>query len=297
MTINGFSSSSIIAGCMRWGNWGAGLDTGGYMNLIESCIDLGINTFDHADIYGGSHQTEFEFGKGLQLSPSLREKIKIITKCGIMLPDKLSGQPLIKHYDTSASHIIKSVEESLKALQTDRIDLLLIHRPDPLMNPESIAKAFYHLKKEGKVLHFGVSNFRASQLALIHKNWPVEVNQIQISVDSPAALFDGTTDKCMELGVQIQAWSPFAGGKITENSEDERLRKIHAVAKLVAAKRHCSVDDILLGWLHTLPLDIKPIIGSSNIERMRAAFMSSGLTLESEEWFMILRASTGRDVA
>jgi predicted oxidoreductase len=297
MTINRFSASSIIAGCMRWGSWGAGLDTGGYLNLIQRCLDLGISTFDHADIYGGRHQTEYEFGKGLQLNPSLREKIKIISKCGIILPDKLSGQPLIKHYDTSASHIIKSVEESLKALHTDRLDLLLIHRPDPLMDPEKIAESFYHLKKDGKVIHFGVSNFKSSQLALIHKYWPVEVNQIQISVDYPAALFDGTTDKCMELGVQIQAWSPLAGGKITENSDDERLRKIHAVAKLVAAKRQCGVNDVLLGWLHTLPLDIRPIIGSCNIERMRAAYMSSGMTLEREEWFMILRASTGRDVA
>jgi predicted oxidoreductase len=296
MNINRFSSSPIIAGCMRWGSWGAGLEPKGYLTLIENCLESGIDTFDHADIYGGPHLTETAFGKALQMAPGIREKIKIITKTGIMLPDKLSGSPMIKHYDTSESHLIQSVEESLKALQTDRIDLLLIHRPDPLMDPEIISQAFHRLKKAGKVLHFGVSNFKASQLALIHRHWPVEVNQIQVSVEQPGVLFDGTTDKCLELGVQIQAWSPFAGGKITEISDDERLRKIHAVAKLVATRHQTGVHEVLIAWLRTLPLNIIPILGSSNIERIRTINGSTGFTLEREEWFMMLRASTGKDV-
>jgi predicted oxidoreductase len=292
-----FFSSPIIAGCMRWGQWGVRMDPDRMRAMIEGCLDAGIDTFDHADIYGGLHSTEREFGGVIGTTPSLRSRMKIITKCGIMLPDKSSGFPLIKHYDSSARHIIASAEQSLNALQTDRIDLLLIHRPDPLMQPDGLAEAFFRLKKEGKVLHFGVSNFRSSQLRLVQKNWPVEVNQLQISVEHPQAMFDGTIDTCMELGIGIQAWSPLGAGSISAESEDERYRKIHAAASIIAQRHGLDVPQVFLSWLFSHPAGISPVMGTSRLDRMQLALEAAKIRLDREEWFMLLRASTGRDVA
>ena len=292
-----FKSSPVIAGCMRWGQWGARMDIDTMQSMIEGCLSSGVDTFDHADIYGGLHATESSFGRVLAKHSSLREGMKIITKCGILLPDKKLGAPLIKHYNTSAAHIIHSVERSLRALHTDRIDLLLIHRPDPLMHPGEMAEAFYTLHKAGKVLHFGVSNFKATQLRLIYKHWPVEINQLQVSIEHPHALFDGSTDTCMELGVQVQAWSPMGGGLINVNAEDERYRKIHAVAAMIAQQHNYDISQVLISWLMTHPLKIVPVVGSSKLERIQLAVEAVPIRLDREEWFMLLRASTGRDVA
>ena len=265
--------------------------------MIEGCLAAGIDTFDHADIYGELHSTETEFGRVLGTDPSIRDRLKIITKCGILLPAKSSGFPLIKHYDSSARHIITSAEHSLNALQTDRIDLLLIHRPDPLMQPEELAEAFFRLKKDGKVLHFGVSNFRSSQLRLVNKYWPLEVNQLQISVEHPQAMFDGSIDTCMELGIGLQAWSPLGAGSISAESEDERYRKIHAAASIVAQRHGCDVSQVLLSWLFSHPAGIRPVMGTSRLDRMHLALGAASIRLDREEWFLLLRASTGRDVA
>jgi predicted oxidoreductase len=150
--------SPIIAGCMKWGQWGVKYSTAQYLQLIEDCIVNKITSFDHADIYG-DYTVEEEFGNALKPKPHLRQQIQLITKCGIRRFTPNRPEHKINSYDTSRLHIITSAERSLKNLKTDYLDLLFIHRPDPLMNPHEIAEAFSHLKKEGKVLHFGVSNF------------------------------------------------------------------------------------------------------------------------------------------
>jgi predicted oxidoreductase len=292
-----FTSSPVIAGCMRWGQWGANMDFDQMRSMIEGCLSMGIDTFDHADIYGGPHATESLFGAVIGERSSLREKIKIITKCGILLPDKTAGFPRIKHYNTSTEYIIRSAEQSLHALKTDHIDLLLIHRPDPLMHPGEVAEAFFQLQRDGKVLRFGVSNFKGAQLRMFHKHWPVSVNQLQVSIEHPQALFDGSIDTCMELGVDVQAWSPIGGGLIKAESDDERLRKIFAVAEIIAHKYGCQVSQVLLAWVQNHPCGIVPVIGSGKLDRISAAVGSVSLKLDREEWFMLLRASTGRDVA
>lgn len=281
---------------MRWGLWGVRMDAKQMQLMIEGCLALGIDTFDHADIYGGLHSTEADFGSVIGPNPSLRDKMKIITKCGIRLPDNETGFPRIKHYDTSARYIISAVEASLKALQTERIELLLIHRPDPLMKSQEVAEAFFRLKKEGKVLHFGVSNFKGSQLRMVCKDWPMEMNQLQISIEHPQAMFDGSIDACMELGVQIQAWSPLGSGSISADAEDERSRKINAAAEIIARRHACDISEVLIAWVLAHPSEIKPVLGTSRIDRMKSALSATSLTLEKEEWFMLLRASLGRDV-
>ena len=292
-----FKSSLIIAGCMRWGLWGAQMEPHQIRSMIEDCLSAGIDTFDHADIYGGLHSTEAEFGSVIGERPSLRDQMKIITKCGICLPDKNSGSPLVKHYNTSSEHIIRSAEQSLSALQTDRIDLFLIHRPDPLMHPAEMAEAFHRLTVSGKVLHIGVSNFKGSQLSMLQKYWPIEVNQLQVSLEHPHALFDGSIDACMELNIGVQAWSPLGAGAIRADAEDERFRKIYAATSIVAQKYGVDVTQVLLAWIHTHPAAITPVLGTSRSERIRSAINASRIRLEKEEWFMLLRASIGRDVA
>ncbi|MFK7785712.1 MAG: aldo/keto reductase family oxidoreductase, partial [Crocinitomicaceae bacterium] len=184
--------SKIIAGTMTWGSWGKSFDTSGMQQLMEQCVDLGVTTFDHADIYGG-YSTEEDFGKALSQSSIQREKIQLITKCGIQYPSE--NRPLeIKHYDYSKEHIVWSVEESLKNLRTEYVDLLLLHRPSPLMRGEEIAAAIDQLRKQGKVKHFGVSNFTASQTQLLQKHIAVEANQIEFSLSSHEAMLDGTLD-------------------------------------------------------------------------------------------------------
>lgn len=282
---------------MRWGQWGVRMESDRLRAMIEECLESGIDTFDHADIYGDIHSTEIDFGRVIGSAPGLRSRMKIITKCGILLPDKSTGSPRIKHYDTTTRHIMASAEQSLAALQTDHIDLLMIHRPDPLMHPEELAEAFFHLKREGKVLHFGVSNFKASQIRMVHRLWPVEVNQLQISVEHPQALFDGSIDTCLELGIGVQAWSPLGAGILNHDAEDERLRKIHAVAEIIAESHGLDVSQVLLSWVMTHPAKITPVVGTSRMERMRSALAATSFRLDREAWFLLLRASTGRDVA
>lgn len=207
-------TSKIIAGCMSLGKWGIGMNSQQYLSHIKGCIELGITTFDHADIYG-HYTTEFEFGDALKSDKSLRQTIQLISKCGICLVTPNRPLHRIKYYDTSKTHILSSVEKSLENLGTDYLDLLLIHRPDPLMNPHEIAEAFRILKESGKVLHFGVSNFSQSQLLLLNSYFPIEVNQFEASILQTKSFFDGVTDSCITHGIQGQAWSPLAAGSFS----------------------------------------------------------------------------------
>ncbi len=175
---NGPIFSRIIAGAWRWN-----LEEADVENLIRKALDVGISTFDHADIYG-DHGNEEIFGNVLRKNPSLRNKMELITKCGIKFPSERRPKSWIKHYDTSKKHILWSVNNSLKILNTDRIDLLLIHRPDPLLNPSEVAEAFTTLIETGKVLHVGVSNFTSTQFEMLQSflPFPLVTNQIEMSV-------------------------------------------------------------------------------------------------------------------
>ena len=169
--------SPVIAGCMKWGQWGVKYSTPQYLNLIEECIAGKITSFDHADIYG-DYTVEEEFGNALKQRSSLRQQMQLITKCGIRRFTPNRPEHKIHSYDTSKEHIIRSAERSLKNLNTDFIDLLFIHRPDPLMDPHEIAEAFAQLKKAGKVLHFGVSNFTPSQMDMMMTAFTIKFSPI-----------------------------------------------------------------------------------------------------------------------
>ncbi|MBY0476165.1 MAG: aldo/keto reductase [Chitinophagaceae bacterium] len=289
--------SKIIAGTMKWGAWGARFDTASYEQMIKDCIEAGVTTFDHADIYG-DYTTEEEFGKVLQQEPSLRRQMQIITKCGIQMVSANRPHHKIKSYDSSYEHIIESVETSLKNLATDYIDCLLIHRPDPLFNADEVAKAFEQLKQQGKVLQFGVSNFRKWQVDLLRSRFPVAVNQIECSLLHLDPFGDGTLDQCQQHHIIPMAWSPMGAGNLFNTTDDdERNKRIIAVANMLAEKYATRADVILLSWLMTHPSNILPVLGTSKTERIKAAVSATQIKLEREEWFMLWRASTGKEVA
>ncbi len=282
---------------MKWGAWGARFTTDAYEQMIKDCIAVGVTTFDHADIYG-DYTTEEEFGKVLQQQPSLRQQMQLVTKCGIKMVSVNRPHHKIKSYDTSFEHIVESVDRSLKNLATDYIDGLLIHRPDPVFNADEVAKAFEQLKQQGKVLQFGVSNFRKWQVDLLRSRFPVSVNQVECSLLHLEPFGDGTLDQCQQHGIIPMAWSPMGGGNLfREDEEDERSKRIIAVANILAEKYATGADVILLSWLMTHPANILPVLGTSKIERVHAAVAATLLKLEREEWFMLWRASTGREVA
>jgi len=287
--------SSVIAGCMKWGQWGVKYSTQEYLQLIEECIANKITTFDHADIYG-DYTVEEEFGNALNLKSSLRQQMQLITKCGIRRFTSNRPEHQIHSYDTSKQHIISSAERSLKNLNTDFIDLLLIHRPDPLMDPHEIAESFDQLKKEGKVLHFGVSNFTPSQMEMMVKVWKVEFNQLEVSVIQLDPFHDGTLDKCIEHNIRPMSWGPLGSGKLHGDEIDDRSKRILSVAEVLAEKYKATVDQILLAFVFKHPSKIIPVIGSTKIERLTSAYKAAKINIEREEWFMLWRASKGHEI-
>lgn len=286
--------SKFIAGTMNWGLWGAKFNTSQYRAMIDNCLESGLTSFDHADIYG-HYTVEEEFGEALSFDQSLRNKIQLITKCGINLVSPNRPAYQIKHYDTSQSHIEASVDRSLKNLRTDYLDLLLIHRPDPLLNPEEVAEAFTALRNSGKVRHFGVSNFSPAKLELLDQYFPLSANQVEISVTNLSAFKDGSLDQCLLKKIIPMAWSPLGGGKLFQGG-NERSERILALSSILAEKYHCIPEQVLLSWLFQHPANIHPVLGTVKVSRINTAIKAADLKLTREEWFLLWRASTGEEV-
>lgn len=281
----------IIAGTMTWGAWGRNFSTTEIAQLIEESVEVGLTSFDHADIYGG-YTTEQAFGKGFVESNISREQVRHISKCGIQYPSE--KRPLnVKHYDYSKKHIIASVENSLKNLQTDYLDLLLLHRPSPLMDVNEIAAAFQSLSKEGKVKSFGVSNFSPSQLQVLQKEVVLDWNQIECSLSRTTAMFDGTLDYHQTHGIGTMAWSPLGTYFKEESSAGKRVKKLLIN---LCQKYSLSEDQLLLVWLLQHPAKIYPVVGTTRIERLKAAKEATTVELDVQDWFLLLEAQKGEKV-
>jgi predicted oxidoreductase len=285
--------SRIIAGAWRWQS----LTQPELEVIVRHAIDHGITAFDHADVYG-NYACEELFGNVLRANPSIRSKIELVSKCGIKLVSKKRPQHAIKHYDTSYNHVVASVENSLRALHTDYLDLLLMHRPDPLMDSAELSKAFNDLKQSGKVLHFGVSNFTTSQFELLQKytEYSLVTNQIELSLFNPQPFFDGTVDTLMKYHVSPMAWSPLSGGKYF-NEETSMGRALIQNAHRLCEKYGTTAPQLLLAWLCLHPAKVFPIVGTSKPERLTEAVHASQIKLERQDWFEMLKWSTGKDVA
>ena len=285
--------SPIVAGVWRLREWK--LDPAGLVRWIEQTLALGITSFDHADIYGG-YSVEAAFGAALAASPGLRERLRLVTKCGIKLVNPARPAHAIKSYDSSRAHVVASVENSLRALRTDRIDLLLIHRPDLLMDPDELADTFRGLRDAGKVLHFGVSNHSVMQFALLHRRIPLITNQIEFSPLQMNALGDATLEQAVDLGTPPMIWSPLAGGRLL-TAQDEQARRVRAVLEDLGRARGVSLATMAYAWIRRHPSRPIPITGSGRIEALREAVAALDVSLAAEDWYRVWQASMNREVA
>jgi predicted oxidoreductase len=285
--------SPIVAGTWRLNEWK--LDTPALVRWTLQVLDLGITSFDHADVYGG-YSVEAAFGEALAASPGLRDRMQLVTKCGIKLVCPARPLHAVKHYDTSRAHIMLSVENSLRALRTDRIDLLLIHRPDALMDADEVARTFADLRAAGKVLHFGVSNHTPSQFALLHRRLPLMTNQIEFSPLHLSALADGTLDQAQDLGLRPMIWSPLAGGRLLA-AQDEQTQRVRAVLETLGRAHGVSAATMAYAWIRRHPSKPIPITGSGRIEALREAVAALHIQLTAEDWTRVWQASMNREVA
>lgn len=276
---------------MNWGAWDKKLSAEEMAHTIHICLENGITTFDHADIYGG-YTTEAEFGEGFKKSRLSRESIQLISKCGIQhVTGNRSNR--IKHYDYSKDYIIWSVENSLKNLQTDYLDVLLLHRPSPLMVADEIAEAITKLQSEGKIVDFGLSNFTSSQTDLIQQKIKVSYNQIQFSASYFTPMLDGSLDHMQVHGIRPMAWNPL-GNVFREDSEQTRWLK-RLLASLVQ-KYDVGADVLLLAWILRHPAGIIPIAGTVNVARIQQLMKATKIEMELEDWFAIWTESMGDKV-
>lgn len=310
--------SPLAYGCMHiGGSWDSQPATALQQEHAASAFDLalglGINFFDHADIYtlGKSEQL---FGQWLAGRSSLREQLVIQSKCGIRFADD-PYPGAVKRYDFSYEHIIAAAEASLRRLRTDYLDLFLLHRPDALMEPEEVARAFDQLHASGKVRYFGASNHSGSQLALLrhHLRQPLVVNQLQLSLshsqlleegvmvnrsDGQYAATAGTLDYCRLNGIQLQAWSPLGGGALCRQDQDvppSQQRAARRVAEL--ADFHATTPEaVVLAWLLRHPAAIQPVVGTTNLQRLRACARATELQLSREEWYSLWVAARGHEL-
>ena len=286
--------SPLVWGLWRQCDWQ--LSAADLRRRIDQCLALGITTFDHADIYG-EYRVEEDFGRALGLAPYDRTQVQIISKCGIRLVSERRPENSFKHYDTDGAHIIASVDRSLRNLGTDYLDLLLLHRPDPLLDAGAVAEAFDRLHLAGKVRFFGVSNFLPHQFELLNHalEQPLVTNQVEFSVSSHYTWYDGTLDHAQRHGYRPLAWSPLGGGRLF--SEQQRHQPLPAVLRAVGEELGgYGADQVALAWLRRHPSRPLPILGTGRPERLEAAVRSLELSLSRAQWFRIWTAAEGREV-
>ena len=283
--------SPIIAGTMNWGEWDKNLSVQEMNHLMHICVENKITSFDHADIYGG-YTTETQFGKAFAESKIDRNTIQLISKCGIQMVSN-NRPTAIKHYNYSKEHIVWSVENSLKNLQTDYLDVLLLHRPSPLMQADEIAEAVLKLKSEGKIVDFGLSNFTSSQTELIRKKIDVNYNQIQFSATQLEPMLDGSLDYMQMHNIQPMSWNPL-GTVFREDSEQtRRLKKLFVQ---LVDKYGVGSDTLLLAWIIRHPAKVLPVAGTVNIARIQQLMKAASLELSLEDWFAIWTESIGKKI-
>ena len=283
--------SPIISGTMNWGVWDKNLTNKEMESTIQLCVENKITTFDHADIYG-SYTTEADFGKAFKASKISREKVQLITKCGIQMITE-NRKNKIKHYDYSKEYIIWSVEESLKKLKTDYVDVFLLHRPSPLMQADEIAEAVEKLKSEGKIIDFGLSNFTSSQTELIRQKTEVSFNQVQFSATHFEAMTDGSFDYMQMHKIRPLSWNPLGTVFREDTKKTRRLKKLLST---LVEKYHLGSDTLLLAWILKHPAGVIPIAGTVNVARIQSLIKAVELDLDKEDWFAIWTESMGNDV-
>ncbi|MEW9798562.1 aldo/keto reductase [Alteromonas sp. CYL-A6] len=309
------SASRLVYGCMglggQWDQQPVNTDhVYQARTLIDTALDLGITVFDHADIYTLG-KAEKAFGQALSEAPDLRDRMIIQSKCAIRFEDELGP----KRYDFSSQWITQSVEGSLKRLGTEQLDILLLHRPDPLMELDEVANTIAALQQAGKIKHLGVSNMHGHQIAYLQSalNTPVIANQLEMSLAFRDWLEDGITtnseynrsmgyapgtlEYCMMNKVTLQAWGSLAQGRFTgagtHSVEDERTA--HTVKQL-AADYGVTPEAIVIAWLMRHPAGIQPVLGTTSPKRLAACAQAMSVSLHREHWYLLLETARGNEV-
>ncbi len=286
--------SALVYGAWRMAD---GADTSAQTALkkIKLCLDLGITTFDHADIYG-DYRCEALFGEALKLDPGLQRQMQIVTKCGIKLISATSPERRVKHYDTSAAHIRQSVDNSLRLLGVERLDTLLIHRPDPFMNAAETGACLDALIQEGKIAAAGVSNFSVADVNLLQSAMrnPLVTNQLEISLLAQHTFGDGSLSQCQQLKMRPMAWSPLGGGRLF-GGEAAAVRLRPALERIAKAQS-VDIDAVALAWLLAHPAGIVPVVGTNNLERMARLGDAFKVQLDLETWYELWTLAAGKEV-
>ncbi|WNS41858.1 aldo/keto reductase [Paenibacillus sp. MMS20-IR301] len=311
----GIPASRIALGCMGLGGeWDHEPVTAGQIKqgheALEAALSIGINFFDHADIYTRG-KAEKVFGQIFKERPGLRDEVILQSKCGIRL---MEPGDITNMFDFSKEHILGSVDGTLSRLGTDYIDILLLHRPDPLMDPEEVAEALHQLKAAGKVRHFGVSNMSAAQIKLLQAycDEPFIVNQLHMSlakiswVDAALSVNreqwkditfpEGTIEYCREENIQLQAWGPLAQGLFSGRpleGQPESVVNTAARVRALAEEKNTTPEAIVLAWLMTYPAAIQPVIGTVNPLRIKACAGAESIQLTRKEWYELYVSSRG----
>lgn len=260
---------------------------------IETCLAQGITTMDNADIYGG-YTAEVTFGAALKASPSLRGKIEIVTKCGIVAPAGRHSAVRGKHYDTSAEHINASVEASLRDMATDYVDLLLIHRPDPFMDPDETGPALDALVASGKVRAVGVSNFRPYDFSLLQSSMESQLltNQIEISLLATDVFTNGDLAYLQERAIAPMAWSPLGGGSLFKPENAALI----AVLERIAVEQGVDATAVAVAWLLAHSANILPVLGTNNPDRIKKIGDATKVAIDRQTWFELYTAAIGKPV-
>ena len=263
---------------------------------IDACLEQGISTFDHADLYG-EHRCEALFGKALAEDSSLRDQMQLISKCDIAIPCETFPNRRLKYYDTSPEYIRMSVENSLRLLHTDTLELLLIHRPDPFMDAAAAGAALDALIDEGKIRAAGVSNFTPWDWQLLQSNMSHQLvtNQIEMSLLSRDSFTDGTLAQLQTVGAKAMAWSPLAGGRLF-GDDDEAAQRVKPVLRRIANEQQVGLDHVAIAWLLAHSAGILPIVGTNNLERIRGLSKAMSVRMDRETWFELWTAAAGEEV-
>ena len=264
---------------------------------LQRCADLGITTLDTAEIYG-KYQVEEALGAALALDKGLRQRLEIVTKAGIYVPNAFHPARKVSYYDATGARLIKSLEKSLRFLGVDHVELLLVHRPDWLTHPDETAEGLNRLLKDGKIRSAGVSNYNVHQFDALNARMdqPLVTNQVEFSLLRMDPIFDGVLDQCIRLGIAPMAWSPLGGGRLVRTDDEAGARVQQAVAEIAERHGGATVDQVAYAWIMAHPSRPMPIIGSNQVERIERAAKAATIQLTREDWYALWTAARGKRI-
>lgn len=282
-----------LLGSMRFGDWGARLPPAAVADLLETALDVGIDTLDLADIYGG-HTTNALVGAAFALRPGLRARFRLVAKIGIVTTANPANARGLPHYDLSVAHLRDALDETLRTLGVDHVDTLMLHRFDPLLHVDQIAAWVVDRQREGRVGAFGVSNFDAHAIARFDGLLPISANQIELSLAHWAPLDDGTHGATLARGAEVQAWSPLGGGQLLDANTPLGAR-LQPALRAMAAEFAIDPASLLLRWVATVPRT-RVVLGTARADRLADAVLACATPLPHDAWYALWEAARGHPV-